>query len=648
LVLIFVKIILDKSLCMYSVSSFNCLDDGILAKRNSTVEYFLFPLIAILIFLNGNAQNEPYLGGAGRGDVQLTSLNNLLDKPFIYYGGSGRGDIQLTRMNSLLDDPLIYYGGSGRGDIQLMRVNNLLDDPLIYYGGSGRGDIQLMRTNNLLDDPLIYYGGSGRGDIQLTRTNNLLDDPLIYYGGSGRGDVQLTRTNNLLDAPLIYYGGSGRGDVMLGIGGHLNKDQTWIGPMLSGNNLFSNGANWALGYPPQLGNIKVDNFAQRDMELVAHLQIDTLFFQNSTIKVQHGNYNMSLTQISNSSSTQLWRFQTDGAGSLVKPGIESGSSFTFPVGRSTYNPVTITNNTGTADDFSVRVTDAVLVGGASGNAITTPHVNRTWHIGKNNPSANSGNGVDMSFQWDSAQETGTMAAYKLNSHNGGGWVFASGYGGSESVSGINPKTLNYTGYKGSFSLFAIGGSPVSPLPIVLAEFTAVCEDEGVMLNWITESEINNERFFIHRSADLIQWEEVLTLPGAGNSNAPLSYNARDERPLRGISYYRLTQQDYDGAAESFDPVSVYCRLEDAGNALHVYPNPAEDVFSVSLYASQTIPESILELSDLNGRVVVLHTIFPVKGNNSFLFYREGLVSGTYILRLRSDKLALPPVKVVLK
>ena len=561
---------------MPSIICLDFLNVGLLAKKNSIMPHFLYSLSILLVFLNVNAQNEPYSGGVGRGDVQVT------------------------------------------------------------------------RTNNLLDDPLIYYGGSGRGDVQLTRINNLLDDPLIYYGGSGRGDIQLTRTNNLLDNPLIYYGGSGRGDFMLSITGHLNYVQTWTGPLLSGNDLFSNGANWALGYAPQIGNIMVDSTAQRDMELVADLLIDTLFFQNSNIKVQHGNFNLSLNHVSNTSSTQLWRFQTNGTGSLVRPSIASGGSFTFPVGNSSYNPVTITNNTGISDDFSVRVTDAVLMGGTNGGAITTPLVNRTWHVGKSNPSANSGSGVDMSFQWDSAQETGVMSAYKLNTHTGGGWVLASGYGGSESLSGANPKTLNYTGYKGSFSLFAIGGSPVSPLPIVLKEFTAECAEESVMLRWITHSEINNERFTVHRSADLMMWEEVLTLPGGGNSNAPLSYTATDERPLEGMAYYRLTQQDYDGTAESFEPVAVFCSAAQNGtDALHVYPNPAEEFFTVSLKLTENL-DGQLELSDMNGRVLLTRNVDVSSGNHSFSFDRAGIPSGTYVLRLRAANVVLSPVKVVVR
>lgn len=452
----------------------------------------------------------------------------------------------------------------------------------------------------------------------------------MYAGSSGKGDARLT-------SPLSTQNGE---SVILWRGGAVGNESNW-----------ATAANWVgATLPSSSDNIVIEpNGNGFNPVLEQDRTIRSLYFNSANKKVVLGNFNLNVSEEVFRANANHY-FQTNGTGSLRRT-LNTGSSFLFPVGNSTYNPVTITNNTGTADDFSVRVSDAVLQGGTSGNALTTPRVNRTWHIDKvNNPSAADDSGVNMVFQWAANQETGTMAAYRLNHHNGSGWVFATGYdvGSSEGVTGTDPKTLTFIGYKGTFSPFAIGGSPVSPLPIVLQEFTAQCAEEGVTLNWITESEINNERFFIHRSADLIQWEEVLTLPGAGNSNAPLSYTATDERRLKGISYYRLTQQDYDGTAESFDPVSITCQSNGGDNALHVYPNPAEDEFTVSIYVSQTISEALLELYDLNGRVVAVGAISAEKGKNAFSFQREGLKSGTYILRLRSEKLALSPVKVLLK
>jgi hypothetical protein len=446
-----------------------------------------------------------------------------------------------------------------------------------------------------------------------------------YTSGSGDGVAKSTIPISSLSGEFFWVG---------------NTDTDW-----------SKASNWkpntAVPGPNNPIIIEVNgngNHPVLDQERSAY----SLNFNGANKMVELGNYDLTITaEITGANAASY--FKTNGTGSLKHLSIADNETFTFPVGNSSYNPVTITNNTGTADDFSARVADGVFINGFTGSLDTASRVNRTWHIGKTNPTANAGAGVTMSFSWDPTEEIGTMSAYRLNHHNGSGWVFATGYGGSEQVSGSNPKTLTFTGYKGGFSPFAIGGSPVSPLPIVLQEFMAQCADEQVMVIWITESEINNERFFVQRSADLIQWEQVLTIPGAGNSNAPLSYSATDDRPLGGVSYYRLGQQDYDGTTEVFDPVSVVCHATDeSGHALHVYPNPAEDAFTLVLFLSQAISEAMLELTDLNGQVVAVRTISAVKGNNAFLFQREGLGSGVYFLRLRSEKQAFNPLKVVLR
>lgn len=56
------------------------------------------------------------------------------------------------------------------------------------------------------------------------------------------------------------------------------------------------------------------------------------------------------------------RVKTNGAGKL-KMNVGNASSLAFPVGNSAYNPVTITNNSGNTDAFSVRVLDEVYVNG---------------------------------------------------------------------------------------------------------------------------------------------------------------------------------------------------------------------------------------------------------------------------------------------
>ena len=85
------------------------------------------------------------------------------------------------------------------------------------------------------------------------------------------------------------------------------------------------------------------------------------------------------------------------------------------------------------------------------------------------------------------------------------------------------------------------------LPIELIEFKAELKNNIIEINWITATEINNDFFTIERSSDGILFESVITKKGAGSSTKAINYSSLDDKPLNGISYYRLKQTDFDGS-----------------------------------------------------------------------------------------------------
>ncbi len=203
-----------------------------------------------------------------------------------------------------------------------------------------------------------------------------------------------------------------------------------------------------------------------------------------------------------------------------------------------------------------------------------------------------------------------------------------------------------TGLPG-FSWFA-AGSGVSPLPVTLAHFEAVCAQEGVELSWTTESEINNMHFRVERSENFLDWTEVAVVPGAGNSNALLSYTVKDERPLEGMAYYRLTQKDYDGTTEVFDPISISCHSDESIDSWFVYPNPAEDLFTISVDCDNVVSSAEIQITDMSGKHLKTQKIQLDSGINEFVFARNGMSPGSYLVFINSTKINLNPLKVILK
>jgi len=76
---------------------------------------------------------------------------------------------------------------------------------------------------------------------------------------------------------------------------------------------------------------------------------------------------------------------------------------------------------------------------------------------------------------------------------------------------------------------------------------------------VVASQVNNDRFEIQKSLDLVDWEIIKTVTGAGNSNTQMSYSILDQNPSKGYSYYRLNQVDHDGVNEIFSPIAVYVK-----------------------------------------------------------------------------------------
>jgi hypothetical protein len=137
----------------------------------------------------------------------------------------------------------------------------------------------------------------------------------------------------------------------------------------------------------------------------------------NTNKLTLGAHNATIATLQEYSSSAY--VITNGAGKLGITGVNSNPKL-YPVGATstTYNPVTISNNTGTADTYSVSVSNAVLTSGTSGVPLTNNLINRTWIINKTTVNT-AGTGSDITFEWnDQTDVLGTVSSPKLYAYIG--------------------------------------------------------------------------------------------------------------------------------------------------------------------------------------------------------------------------------------
>ena len=103
----------------------------------------------------------------------------------------------------------------------------------------------------------------------------------------------------------------------------------------------------------------------------------------------------------------------------------------------------------------------------------------------------------------------------------------------------------------------IAAGQTAPVPVELVRFAAApLRRGGVGLSWATASERDNAGWSVERSADGVAWAEVGFVAGAGDADRAREYEYHDDAPLAGPAYYRLRQQDYDGAVAYSEIVAV--------------------------------------------------------------------------------------------
>jgi len=100
-----------------------------------------------------------------------------------------------------------------------------------------------------------------------------------------------------------------------------------------------------------------------------------------------------------------------------------------------------------------------------------------------------------------------------------------------------------------------------PLPVELVRFRAHAYPKYNLIEWNTASEYNNSHFVLQHFVDTNTTTTLITLPGSGNSQQPLSYTAEHRMPDQVINYYFLIQIDLDGTEKYYGPIAIDNRTQ---------------------------------------------------------------------------------------
>lgn len=174
-----------------------------------------------------------------------------------------------------------------------------------------------------------------------------------------------------------------------------------------------------------------------------------------------------------------------------------------------------------------------------------------------------------------------------------------------------------------------------PLPVELIDFNAYCNYDNTRVTWTTATEINNDFFILERSSDMINFDKIAKINGNGFSNTNIDYDYIDNKPYPGINYYRLTQVDFDGTYEVFNPIATHCNLTDINNKRPViFPNPARNVINVKMELTDN-QFVYFEIYDETGKMLVRKEKSTIDNFTEYQINIDNLNDGVYFLRIIS-------------
>ncbi|HEX8358231.1 MAG TPA: T9SS type A sorting domain-containing protein, partial [Segetibacter sp.] len=167
------------------------------------------------------------------------------------------------------------------------------------------------------------------------------------------------------------------------------------------------------------------------------------------------------------------------------------------------------------------------------------------------------------------------------------------------------------------------------LPVKLVTFTAKRSGRTNVLQWLTNNEINLDRFEIERS------ENGATFTRIGSVKAGVNkYTFTDNTPAKTINYYRLKMLDKDG---KFEYSAVRTVNNSSSFYVSIYPNPVTEKLIVQTDSDKETAIQ-LQVIGMDGKLMLQKQTKIHAGQNVQTVDVSAMQAGSYLLKIvQSDK-----------
>ncbi len=622
------------------------------------------------------------------GDVTFTNTNSSIIYP-------GYNDAS----NSTQFNGNIFVTNTGTGSIRFGQNTGsvtLASGKTISIGASGfaSGDLYLRKftqtgntaqTINLTSGTAALYLQTGsvfNGNVNFTL-------PQIYLNGSTfNGTTTIEKsgaTNNTGTGPNVFNGvttikNSGTGILYLAntTADDFNNNVTFIQtgtgvlyPAYSTNSTFAGdisttGTAAAITFGSSTGTVTLDGSSPQNISgstsfppvirrLAMNngtngLTLNVPVTVNSTLTLTNGNITTSSVNLLTLATSVTVSGVSDASfinGPVRKVG---NQAFTFPVGKNnSYRPISISAPAAAADHFTAEYfnADPITNYNTASHDPTLDHMSRCeyWALNRTNGASN----VNVTMSWNTPASCGVNILADMRV---GRWDAVllkwKDLGNGGTTGNATTGTVVTTSPSTSFGTFAHGSSSSgNSLPITLSAFDVQLVEEIANVTWTTASEINNDYFTIQRSGDGLVYDDIGKVRGAGTTTTEHSYSLDDPAPLKGTSFYRLKQTDYDGHFKIFDPVSLdYKGSNMEYRVISVGPNPFSSSIKVDYYCPADASLTFI-LTRLDGSVAFTDRVSASPGVGVYSAEQlSDFSAGVYILKVLREEDVLDTRKLV--
>lgn len=206
------------------------------------------------------------------------------------------------------------------------------------------------------------------------------------------------------------------------------------------------------------------------------------------------------------------------------------------------------------------------------------------------------------------------------------------FGFNDLVLNVDPKASNDAANLDFIRLACGNVLPVCitdiSLPIQLISFNAKKNENSVLLEWETASEIDNKLYEVQHSVDGINFQKLGEVFGNGSSEQIIAYEYEDQEPVMGMNFYRLKQVDFDGGYEYSSIVNINFNPSEKLKLIP-YPQPNTSQLFIKNLRLKTLSEVDVKIYDLTGNLILTDHLI----SNHNQIDTSSLRAGIYIVKI---------------